>query len=123
MSTTATAPRKTAPAAAKGTTPKAPTAAKAAPVRSACRCGCKATGPGAYRPGHDARHAGQVGRFLLTGPTPAEAKTALAALPTDALRDKARGMAKTAAAKDAKRQARKDAVAAAKAAYKAALAS
>lgn len=31
-----------------------------------CRCGCNAelTGKSLYRPGHDARHAGQVGRAL-----------------------------------------------------------
>lgn len=55
--------------------------------RPACLCGCgDTTSGGSYRPGHDARHAGQVGRAIAAG---GDADTLVKALPTDALRAKA----------------------------------
>lgn len=56
-----------------------------------CRCGCgQPTNKGkGYLPGHDARHAGAVARAILANPTK-EAWAALKALPTEALRTKAR---------------------------------
>lgn len=57
-----------------------------------CLCGCREpVGRGAlYRPGHDARHASQVGRAMLAAG--AEDPALLAALPSGALRRKARAM-------------------------------
>lgn len=115
-----------APAAAAAPAPEAPASAAPAPAPANCRCGCGAptVRPSAsYLPGHDARHAGQVGRALLAG---ADEATALAALPTPALRAKAQGLVATARQREAKKaagaQARAAAQAAAKAAYAAALA-
>lgn len=67
--------------------------------RPYCRCGCKAkvVSPRAtYLSGHDARHAGVVGRSL-TG-TAADAKR-LATLPSDRLQAKALAVAATAKAR------------------------
>ena len=63
-----------------------------------CACGCDmrvASRRSRYRPGHDARHAGQIGRLLaslLAGPMePADqVDRLLAGLPTDELKAKAR---------------------------------
>lgn len=59
-----------------------------------CLCGCGTNSTSNYRPGHDARHAGQIAR-QIAGPkvTPAQATKALSALPSDALRLKASTMA------------------------------
>lgn len=110
----------------KTTAPTAPATPAAKVTAQPCRCGCKAqtVRPEAlYLPGHDARHAGQVGRALIADPT--KAATLLKTLPTPALRTKAEGMVKTAQAKVAKKaagaEARKAAQAAAKAAYDAAI--
>lgn len=56
-----------------------------------CRCGCKApVGPRAlYRPGHDARHAGQIARALVGAKDAAAAKRLLDRLPSEALQRKA----------------------------------
>lgn len=111
---TPTAPAAAAPEQAKVTAP--------APAPANCRCGCGAptVRPSAsYLPGHDARHAGAVGRSLLAG---ADEATALAALPTEALKEKARGLVRTAQARQAKQSAGKQARAAAQAAAKAAYA-
>lgn len=119
--------------ATKTTTAKT-TAAKTAeveatPTPTACKCGCGAPTKSTYAPGHDARHAGQIGRWLLANPdaTPAQRKTQLANLPTPALQAKAERVVETAAAKEqakqAKAEARAKAKAAAKAAYEAALVS
>lgn len=60
-----------------------------------CRCGCGEhvlSGKSLYRPGHDARHAGNVGRTLAALPDTAttnERHEVLARLGSDALRDKA----------------------------------
>src|SRR5215212_1459355 len=62
------------------------------PLVAGCRCGCgEQVGRGAlYRPGHDARHASQVGRAMMAAG--AEDPVLLAELPSEALRAKARGM-------------------------------
>lgn len=108
----------------KTTTATPKPAAPAAPAPCRCGCGAQTVRPEAsYLPGHDARHAGAVGRALLAG---ADREAALAALPTEALRTKALGVLATAerkaATKAAGAEARKAAQAAAKAAYAAALA-
>lgn len=57
-----------------------------------CLCGCgdivRSMGKSVYRPGHDARHAGQVARYVAESGDDG----AVAALPTDALRSKAENM-------------------------------
>jgi hypothetical protein len=118
----ATTRRPAKPAAPKATPAPAPAPAAPAP----CGCGCGAPTHRAearYLSGHDARHAGQVGRALVAGGDP---EALLATLPTDALRAKATGMVEAHAAREAKKAARKAATeaarAAAKAAYAAALA-
>jgi hypothetical protein len=67
-----------------------------------CTCGCGQTvGQGAlYRPGHDARHASQVGRALIAAGTPDPAL--LAELPSEALRGKAAAMLDRAAVSSAR---------------------
>ncbi len=69
-------------------------------VDSACRCGChERVGPGArYRPGHDARHASQVGRAMIAAG--AEDPVLLATLPSEALQAKARAMLDRSASRD-----------------------
>lgn len=56
-----------------------------------CLCGCGAETKRSYRPGHDARHAGQVGRLLAAGTSlsPEQRSQLLATLPSEALRQKA----------------------------------
>lgn len=99
----------------KATSPKAP--AKTAP----CGCGCGVQTPRRFRPGHDARLAGVVGRALAAGQT--TPKEARAALGSDRLFEKAQGIAKASNARVAKKAARQAANEAAKAAYEAALVS
>lgn len=119
-----TLPETKAPAKAAKTTKeaapaKAAPAPKAAPATVACGCGCGAqANPGRlYRPGHDARHAGQVGRALAAKAPGAE--EAASALPA-ALEAKARAFAanreKEAKAKEARAQVRAEAKAALEAA-------
>lgn len=85
------APKKATPskAAAPVVTPEIP---KAAPTGVKCHCGCGTEAkPGrSYLPGHDARHAGAVGRALAAGAQGAE--EAAAALPPK-LAEKARRFA------------------------------
>lgn len=70
---------------------------KAKVERPACRCGCgETTSGGSYRPGHDARHAGKVGRAIAAGGDPV---SLTAALPTEALVKKALGFAERMASK------------------------
>ena len=121
--TTTTRTRKPAkPAPAPAPAPEATPAA----APTICRCGCGSPTVRAealYIAGHDARHAGQIGRLLIADLTDDEAPAAehrLALLPTPALRAKAEGMVATAARKAAERSARKAAHAAAKAAADAA---
>lgn len=106
-------------AVAEGKDQKAP--AKAAVPIVSCGCGCGETAnPGRlYKPGHDARHAGQVGRALVAKAPGAE--EAAASLPT-ALEAKARAFAANAAKKEAAKEARAQVRADAKAALEAALA-
>lgn len=118
---TAPAATPTAPAAAK-VEKAAPKAPKVAPL---CGCGCevRTVRPEArYLAGHDARHAGQVGRQIAAG---ADREKALATLPTPALRAKAAGFAdrvqRLADEKVARKVATEAAKQAAKAAYDAAL--
>lgn len=59
-----------------------------------CRCGEPVGKRSNYRPGHDARHAGHVGRALADG------VDLLDKLPTEALRNKARGIANKAKARE-----------------------
>lgn len=69
-----------------------------------CLCGCGevTNRTSNYRPGHDARHAGQVGRALAVlqaeHPDTVDVEMALASLPTAALRAKAMGVAAKAGA-------------------------
>lgn len=96
---------------AKTTAPKtAP-----APVVTKCRCGCglqTIRTDAMYLPGHDARHAGIVGRAIIANPT--QAKDLIAALPTDRLRIKAEAMVAKAAEREAERARRQAAREAAK---------
>jgi hypothetical protein len=71
-------------------------------VSAACLCGCGAVvGRGSrYRPGHDARHAGQVGRQIASAD--GDGTHLLAALPSEALRAKASGIAERVAASRAR---------------------
>lgn len=74
-------------------TPEAPKAKAVLPAWAhGCRCNCgfPTNNPKSnYLPGHDARHAGIVGRAILAGGNKAEL---LATLPTEALRAKAANM-------------------------------
>lgn len=63
-----------------------------------CLCGCEQNiaGKASYRPGHDARHAGAVGRYLATlvdGESDSRWDAALQVLPSGALARKAERMA------------------------------
>lgn len=81
--------------------------APAPSARKTCRCGCKAqvvSKKATYLAGHDARHAGVVGRSL-TGNRSADAKR-LAVLPTEALQAKAVRVAVTAKAKASAKKAK-----------------
>lgn len=96
------------------------TAPKSTDLRT-CTCGCgeNVAGKSNYRPGHDARHAGNIARaaFALRkdGQTTAEAEAQINSLPTDALQAKARGMIAGWQAKDNAKAARAQAQAQAKA--------
>lgn len=80
---------------------KAPAPARPATVACGCGCGTEAKPGRLYLPGHDARHAGQVGRALAAKAPGAE--DAALALPP-ALQAKARAFA-TNRAKEATRKA------------------
>lgn len=77
---------------------------------SPCLCGCdEPTGKKSnYRPGHDARHAGNVGRKIAEryAEPGFDRRDLLAALPTDALKAKAEGVAETAISKMEKKHAK-----------------
>lgn len=66
-----------------------------------CRCGCDESTKSNYRPGHDARHAGQVGREIAANYATKgfDRRTLLAALPSDALKAKAERIAEIAVEK------------------------
>lgn len=72
---------------------KADATEKRAAATGSCKCGCGAPTSNSrrlYRPGHDARHAGQVARAIAAGQV--TLADGLAQLPSDALRIKARDM-------------------------------
>jgi hypothetical protein len=115
------APGNDSPAVAKGNDP-APTPPKApapAPAPCACSCGADANVGKAYRPGHDARHAGQVGRLLVAKAPAAQAE--FAKLPP-ALRAKAERFAANRLAAEMKKATARELRAKAAAALKAELA-
>jgi hypothetical protein len=71
------------------------------PADDSCRCGCGQLVKGKkaeYLPGHDARHAGQVGRAMVGAPD-SERMLLLASLPSEPLRGKARRVYEKALAK------------------------
>jgi hypothetical protein len=96
----------TKPSTATTDAPKATRTRKANPAPSPesqegrCRCGCGEVAR-RYRPGHDARHAGQIGRSLV-GMNAKQAEAALAPLETAALIAKARRVADSEAARQAR---------------------
>lgn len=62
-------------------------------IQCACECGEATQGTKSYyRPGHDARHASQVGRFLATSDDQEANSRELARLGSDKLRAKAQAM-------------------------------
>ena len=65
---------------------------------SVCGCGCGETTKATFRPGHDARHAGNTGRALAANPKDKTALADLAAM-TPALRAKAERVRDNAVAK------------------------
>lgn len=69
------------------------TTTEQATVQCACECGeATQSAKSNYRPGHDARHASNVGRFLATSNDPEANNRALASLGSDKLRTKALAM-------------------------------
>ena len=118
---------------AKATKPVAPVAAPAKPAAkplAPCRCGCGSATvrpAAAYLSGHDARHAGAVGRRLLAAPATIDhAALVIEFAGSVKLADKAIGFVAAAHARTARKAteaaARKVATAAARDAYKAAMA-
>lgn len=116
-----TVPRKAAPKPATDTPKEHPVTTTATttgttdtPTPNVCLCGCAEvvkSKRGTYRPGHDARHAGEVARQVA-----ADGDTGrYEALPTEALRSKAAGLTARLLAK-AEAQATRAATAEAKAA-------
>lgn len=97
----AVAPEPEKPSTGGGTSTSKPESVTA--EGSPCLCGCgEATGKKSnYRPGHDARHAGQVGRAIAAefGTPGFDRRELLKALPSEALRDKAEAIAEKATAK------------------------
>ena len=84
--------------------PRAAAAPKKAPQE--CRCGCgEMTGGGNYRPGHDARHAGQVVASAMEG-ADLEALIDLHFFDTPKLEEKVRKNYKLAMEREAKKAAR-----------------
>lgn len=80
-------------------TSKPAKAAKPKPEGTACYCGCGETAGSKsfYRPGHDARHAGQIGRQIAENyATPGfDRRELLAELPSEKLVAKAESVAET----------------------------
>lgn len=85
-------------------TAKSSSAAKSAPAgpiefrKCLCSCGENVGKKATYRPGHDARHAGNVGRLFASldpDERAANGNSVLMSLPTDALRAKAAKIAQT----------------------------
>jgi hypothetical protein len=72
------------------------------PADDSCRCGCGQPVKGKkaeYLPGHDARHAGQVGRDMVGAPTSADRAALMNLLPSEPLRAKAQRVYEKALAK------------------------
>lgn len=92
-------------------TPKAKPAPKEITFHK-CGCGCDANiaGKAMYKPGHDARHAGEVARQIVAARPQGRAAldALLAVLPTDALQRKAEGLADLWIAKADAKQKRED---------------
>lgn len=111
----------------KATAPKATPTPKAPPVKQApsnCGCGCgkpTITAKAAFLSGHDARHAGVLGRAFGTGTATPEMQAAYDRL-TDRLKEKVDGIAKTAKRNQAVKDAKEAAKRAAKEAFDAAMA-
>jgi hypothetical protein len=74
------------------TSTKASTAKASPPTPGICRCGCGETARRNYRPGHDARHVGQllaIAKAEFPGvPDHEKAKALYELLPTEPLRAK-----------------------------------
>lgn len=95
---------------------------KPAPANCACGCGAPTvTAKAVFLSGHDARHAGSIGRLLAANPTDKPALDALARM-TPKLQEKALSVKATADRKAATKTAAAKAKTAAKAAYDTALA-
>lgn len=113
---------------AKKNTNPAPAATPAvdkapAPSFPLCGCGCgvpTVTAKALFLSGHDARHAGVLGRALAATPDDTDLNAAYDRL-SDRLRAKVDGIRATAERKQAEKEARLAAKAASKAAYEAAL--
>lgn len=82
----------------KSTTKKGSTVSTKKKEASPCLCGCGEPAMSNYRPGHDARHAGQIGREIAANFNTKgfDRRTLLAVLPSDALKAKAEKVAETA---------------------------
>lgn len=81
---------------------------------TACLCGCGAQTKSHYKPGHDARHAGEIGRHVAATTENVTDRSLYADLPSEALVTKAIGIAQKArdkadakAAREQEREARK----------------
>lgn len=108
------------PAATKPATTGKPAASKPAATPANCGCGCGSptiTSKATFLAGHDARHAGTVGRGLAATPDDADLKAAYDRM-TDALKAKTDKIRATAEKANAVKEARRIA----KEAYEAALA-
>lgn len=120
-STTRTTTAKTQPAAATAKPTPAPAKTKPAPANCGCGCGQPTvTERALFLSGHDARHAGVVGRALAANPDDAQAKAAYDRM-SDRLKVKTDGIRRTALERAAAKQAKVAARKAAEAAYAAAL--
>lgn len=84
----------------EGTTAMSTNTEAPATTPTQCRCGCNEQVPAKsfYRPGHDARHAGQVGRRIAANYATKgyDRRVDLEALPSERLRAKAEGIAEKA---------------------------
>lgn len=78
----------------KSTKPK-PVSKSGSVTDCLCRCGDKVAGKANYKPGHDARHAGQVAREIASNYSTKgfDRKKILATLPSDKLKVKAEAIA------------------------------
>lgn len=86
---------KSTKATAKKSTPAKPRPKKVKNETGKCLCGCGTNSTSNYRPGHDARHAGQIARAIVDNRAKKgfDRRELLAVLPSDALKAKAENMA------------------------------